>query len=534
MRIQVQLLLFFTFCFFSDSYAQTIYYDAVGKKTDRLNAKCYRIYKLDKTNKRGIFNEFDMQNKLLSKSGFVAFDLSDKKNEIIDGTYIEYKNDTTFKIEYINNIPINQVDVYDAKNRIIEIIPVKNGEITYDSDVIHYYYFEKSTKNEYYTVKGKFEGDDFYGNVTFFYENITQTYFLNGENYYSVLQKQNNGICDAFNYFNYKDKFSDDVTRFKDNFNCGKNNNWVMFYAAKELNTDFEFANIKNNQLYLEVTENEIATSFRLLNPTPFVFKNNDFDVKVDILSQNKCISGITINNINYLTNEYTNQYRIGLSNDLGLLLIEKMIDGIYIVEKQIEVSDLVRNTNELRLLKEENTLKVILNNTLVYSDINYNYVGESLGLYCFGNKGRYSYFDDFELKIKVKDSSVIAIKMKKDGNIYKIPISLNDIILTDFIFDTGASDVSITPDLALLLINSGTISSEDWLEDKYYQFANGSVAKSKTFKIKKLKIGDKYLFNVECSISNNLEAPLLIGQNVLNRFGKVTIDNERKMLYLE
>jgi len=173
MRIQIQLLLFCIFYFFSNSNAQTIYYDALGKKTDRSNALSYRIYKLDKNNKRGIFNEFDMQNKLLSESGFITFDFSDKKNEIIDGTYIEYKNDSIFKIIYINNIPINQVDVYDTKNRIIEIIPIKNGKITYDSDIIYYYYFEKSTKNEYYTVQVRFEGENFYGNVTFFYEHIT-------------------------------------------------------------------------------------------------------------------------------------------------------------------------------------------------------------------------------------------------------------------------------------------------------------------------------------------------------------------------
>mgnify|MGYP003421650086 FL=1 len=49
-----------------------------------------------------------------------------------------------------------------------------------------------------------------------------------------------------------------------------------------------------------------------------------------------------------------------------------------------------------------------------------------------------------------------------------------------------------------------------------------------------KLKIGNKYLYNIECSISNNLTAPLLLGQNVLNKFGKVTIDNERQILFLE
>jgi aspartyl protease family protein len=203
------------------------------------------------------------------------------------------------------------------------------------------------------------------------------------------------------------------------------------------------------------------------------------------------------------------------------------MIDEIYVLEKSINVSDLLKDNNELRILKEDRELKIILNNTLVFTDSNYNYVGESIGLYCFGSKGVYTYFDDFKFKIK-------AIKIRKEGNINKIPISLNDVVNTDFIIDTGASNVSITPDLALLLIKSGTINSEDWLKDKYYQFADGSIAKSKTFKIKKLKIGTKYLYNVECSISNNLEAPLLLGQNVLNRFGKVIIDNEKQTLFLD
>ena len=186
-------------------------------------------------------------------------------------------------------------------------------------------------------------------------------------------------------------------------------------------------------------------------------------------------------------------------------------------------------------LPQHREVLKIILNNSLIYLDSDYSYVGESIGLYCYGTKGKYTYFDDFELKIKVignEDSNII--KMKKNGNIYEIPISLNDVIKTDFIIDTGASNVSITPDLALLLIKSGTISNEDWLKDKYYQFADGSTARSKTFKIKKLKIGNKYLYNLECSISNNLAAPLLLGQNVLNRFGKVTIDNEKQILFLE
>jgi hypothetical protein len=309
-----------------------------------------------------------------------------------------------------------------------------------------------------------------------------------------------------------------------------------MFYASKEAGVNIEYTDIKNDQLYLEVFNDKNPTVFRLINPIQYnIKKKNDFDVRVNISSQNGCISGITINNINYKNNKYTNQYRIGLSKEIGVVLLEKMIDEIYVKEKSINVSDILREINELRLLKEDNELKIILNKYLIYTDSDYSYVGESFGLYCFGSKGKHTYFDDFDLKIKLEaDENSNNIKIKKNGNIYEIPISLNDVIMTNFIIDTGASNVSITPDLASLLIKSGTISNEDWLEDKYYKFADGSTARSKTFKIKKLKIGNKYLHNVECSISNNLEAPLLLGQNVLNRFGKVTIDNEKQILFLE
>lgn len=530
MKRKVQVFIIFIFSIIYGVDAQTIFYNENGLKVNKTDATLYRIYSLDKNVKKGTFKEFNMQNVLIKESGFLKFDFNDIKKQILNNKYTEYRNDSIFRINYQNNLPINQMDVYDKKNRLLQIVPVKNFKITYDSDVIDFYYFEESKKNEYYTVQGTYEEDIFFGKVTLFYETFVKTYFFNGENF-SLINKNK---CFAFNYLNYADKNKNDILTFEDNFDCGKNNNWAVFYISKEINNDLDFVNIKNNQLYLQVNENDNATDFRLINPSPLKIKNNDFDVRVSILSQQRSISGITLNNKNYLTNNYTNQYRIGLSKDIGVIILEKMIDEIYVEEKSINVSELLKDTNELRLLKEDNELKIILNNSLVYTDTNYTYVGESLGLYCYGKKGVYTYFDDFNFKIKVTENNSQAIKIKKDGNLYKIPISINDVVNTDFIIDTGASNVNITPDLASLLIKTGTINSEDWLKDKFYQFADGSIAKSKTFKIKKLRIGTKYLYNVECSISSNLQAPLLLGQNVLKRFGKVTIDNEKEILILE
>jgi aspartyl protease family protein len=43
---------------------------------------------------------------------------------------------------------------------------------------------------------------------------------------------------------------------------------------------------------------------------------------------------------------------------------------------------------------------------------------------------------------------------------------------------------------------------------------------------LKEVKLGDAVLKNVQASVVHNQKAPLLLGQSVLERFGKITIDN--------
>lgn len=114
------------------------------------------------------------------------------------------------------------------------------------------------------------------------------------------------------------------------------------------------------------------------------------------------------------------------------------------------------------------------------------------------------------------------------------VPVILNDVLRINFIFDSGASEVSISPDVALTLMRAGTISESDWLESQTYTFADGSKAKSKRFLIKKLNIGNQALTNIEASISNSIEAPMLIGQNVMNKLGSITFDYDNLFLIIK
>jgi aspartyl protease family protein len=134
---------------------------------------------------------------------------------------------------------------------------------------------------------------------------------------------------------------------------------------------------------------------------------------------------------------------------------------------------------------------------------------------------------------ISTEDLSNTIKFIKSESGLIEVPVVLNGVLKINFIFDSGASEVSISPDVALTLIRAGTITESDFLQDQIYTFADGSKAQSKRFLIKKLVIGDQTLTNIEASISKSIEAPMLIGQNVMNKLGSVTIDYDNQLLII-
>ncbi len=118
------------------------------------------------------------------------------------------------------------------------------------------------------------------------------------------------------------------------------------------------------------------------------------------------------------------------------------------------------------------------------------------------------------------------TIKLEKSSGVYTIPVVLNSVLKLNFIYDSGASDVSISSDVALTLIKTGTLSQTDFIGTQKYQFADGSYATSKVFYIRELKIGNQSIQNVKASISNSIDAPMLLGQSVMQKFGRLIIDN--------
>ena len=132
-----------------------------------------------------------------------------------------------------------------------------------------------------------------------------------------------------------------------------------------------------------------------------------------------------------------------------------------------------------------------------------------------------------------LKVESGIRVKMIESGGVYHVPVLINDALKLDFVVDSGASDVSIPPDVVLTLIRTGTIKESDFVGTEKYQLADGSIASSRTFMIKSLKVGDRTVTNVRASITD-LSGPLLLGQSFLSKFKSWSQDNASHELVLQ
>lgn len=143
------------------------------------------------------------------------------------------------------------------------------------------------------------------------------------------------------------------------------------------------------------------------------------------------------------------------------------------------------------------------------------------------------SFVSDLLVKINSNITSN-KVKLKRENGTYLIPATLNNSITVEFIFDSGASEVLVSPEIVALLIKRNTITESDILEDGHYTIADGSVVKMKRFKMKEIKVGNKIIKNVECSVANDLYTDMLLGQSVLSKFGKYTFENNSQTLIID
>lgn len=117
------------------------------------------------------------------------------------------------------------------------------------------------------------------------------------------------------------------------------------------------------------------------------------------------------------------------------------------------------------------------------------------------------------------------VLQMEVQNGVRYVWIEINGIKLK-FIFDTGASSICISSAEAVVLFRQGLLSKEDFIGSEYFQDATGRISEGTKINLREVKFGDIVLENIEATVIDNVNAPLLLGQSVLERFGKIEIDN--------
>ena len=130
---------------------------------------------------------------------------------------------------------------------------------------------------------------------------------------------------------------------------------------------------------------------------------------------------------------------------------------------------------------------------------------------------------DDYELRTE-------EIPFSHEGGVTKVRCKINDLPL-HFVFDTGASDVTISTVEATFMLKNGYLSEKDIAGKQKYMTADGNISEGTNIILRKVIFGNLELDDVKASVVMSQKAPLLLGQTVLQRLGKIEIDNNRSVL---
>lgn len=121
-------------------------------------------------------------------------------------------------------------------------------------------------------------------------------------------------------------------------------------------------------------------------------------------------------------------------------------------------------------------------------------------------------------------------VPFTKEGNVCKVKCVINNLPLY-FIFDTGASDVSISSVEATFMLKNDYLAVSDIIGRQNYMTADGNIIEGTVINLRDVKLGEMHLNDIKASVVKNQSAPLLLGQSVFSKLGKIEIDNDKKLL---
>lgn len=166
--------------------------------------------------------------------------------------------------------------------------------------------------------------------------------------------------------------------------------------------------------------------------------------------------------------------------------------------------------------------------------------------LSCSGKKKQLSFYDDSDIvddSIEVYDTpsnttitynseEEVEVPFTEKGGVKLIDVTVNRKFTVKMILDSGCSSTLISMAEAKYLYDKGCITQDDILGTTKSQIADGTIVEDMVINLKELIIGGEIACsNVTAIVSSNTQAPLLLGNEVLDRAPSYSVDNQNKVI---
>lgn len=129
-------------------------------------------------------------------------------------------------------------------------------------------------------------------------------------------------------------------------------------------------------------------------------------------------------------------------------------------------------------------------------------------------------------------NSGVVSIPYDERGGVKVIPVKLNGVSM-DMIYDTGCSGIHLSLLELQTMAKNGKFSADDVIGTSYSCIADGSIVQNGEILLHTVEISPELIIeNVKATVALNQEAPLLLGDEVLDRIAqKIEVDNKNKTI---
>lgn len=127
----------------------------------------------------------------------------------------------------------------------------------------------------------------------------------------------------------------------------------------------------------------------------------------------------------------------------------------------------------------------------------------------------------------QMTDVEIVSIPFTDKNGVKYVNVSVNGFGF-EMIFDTGCSGTLISVAEANYLFQKGYLSRNDILGVTKSQIADGSIVEDMVVNLKEVVLDGKIrCTDVTATVSANNNAPLLLGNEVLNRVAAYSVDNK-------